>query len=418
MSIREIYEYYSREDVQKALLEIAKNREVVGVSINGSFLKRPDSINYPQDILALLKKGAVEFHCSIERWLNPTAITDADHMRIGWDLIFDIDCELFEHGKIATSVFIWGLKEHGIKNISIKFTGGSGFHIGIPWESIPKSIDYKDSKLLYPDLARKIIVYLKDFVSERLEKAFLANYSPEELASQVKKPLGLIMTDTGINPYQIVDIDPILVSPRHLFRMPYSLNAKTGLVSLPIDPEYLDDFKKEQADPKLVKTEVKFLKNFDENEAELLILKAIDWHAKREKLGKKISKKVVLKKRVEKENFPPCIKKILNGLADGRKRSVFILINFLRSLKWEWDDIENLMKEWNSKNTPPLRETYLTSQIRWHKRQNKTVLPANCLTDGWYKDFGVCEPDNICKGGTNEIKIKNPVNYPFKKMKK
>jgi DNA primase large subunit len=222
----------------------------------------------------------------------------------------------------------------------------------------------------------------------------------------------------SINPYQIVDVDPILVSPRHLFRMPYSLNNKSGLVSVPVDPENISDFKKEDADPKIIKTGMGFLDKSEENEAEILISQAVDWNAKKERLRKKTERRIIIQKKVEQGNFPPCIQNILKGVADGRKRSIFILMNFLHSVKWDWDEIEKLMMEWNQKNTPPLTETYLRSQVRWHRRQNKTVLPANCATDGWYKDFGVCSPDQICKAGTNDIKLKNPVNYPFRKMRK
>jgi hypothetical protein len=32
--------------------------------------------------------------------------------------------------------------------------------------------------------------------------------------------------------------------------------------------------------------------------------------------------------------------------------------------------------------------------------------------------IGVCQPDETCRGGTEKIIIKNPVNYAFRKMRK
>ena len=104
------------------------------------------------------------------------------------------------------------------------------------------------------------------------------------------------------------------------------------------------------------------------------------------------------------------IKLILNtGLSDGRKRALFILINFLTSLGWNYDDIEKYLKEWNKKNNEPLRENYLLGQLRYHKTQKKKILPANCNNMMYYVDIGVCKPDNLC------TKIKNPVSYALRK---
>ena len=72
--------------------------------------------------------------------------------------------------------------------------------------------------------------------------------------------------------------------------------------------------------------------------------------------------------------FPPCVKLISNGLADGRKRSLFILINFLTSLGWGYKEIEDYLKEWNKKNTEQLRENYFVGQLRYHKAQKKNIL--------------------------------------------
>ena len=110
-----------------------------------------------------------------------------------------------------------------------------------------------------------------------------------------------------------------------------------------------------------------------------------------------------------KELFPPCIKLILNGLEDGRKRALFILINYFTSIGWDYDAIEKRLREWNAKNREPLREVYLLGQLRYHKQVHKKILPPNCDNEMYMLGIGVCKPDNFCQ------KIRNPAQYTTKK---
>lgn len=440
MNLRQVYGYYSRDDVKNFLFNFGKDREVVGVFRSGGFSKRPNVIIYPNDVLAMVKTGIIEFHGSLEHWSQPMSLKsdNYDQLRTGWDLVLDIDCKLFEHGKIASEAFMWGLKRCDLKGASIKFTGGTGFHIGIPWISLPKEVDYKPTAKQYPDLARTIALYLKEIARERFEGKLLKEFSAEDLSKQVNKPLGRIFTEDGIDPYEIVDVDPILLSPRHFFRLPYSLNSKTFFVSLPIKAKDLGEFERMKSKPEKVKVDEGFLDAGEEGEASTLVMEASDWWAR-----KSVAEKDEIKDRewenvrkmgyhwIERSNvgefkrpirrkefvhvvpkslFPPCVKNISAGLADGKKRSVFALINFLRSSNWDWESIEKYLFEWNEKNSPPLRENLIRSNIRWHKNRNQKILPSNCFKDesrenGYYEDFGVCKPDERCK------KIKNPVNY-------
>src|SRR3989344_6990911 len=143
----EILDYYSRQDNQKALLDIAENREVVPTLASGNYGTRPNAVFYEKDIEQLVKQGAVSFHCSVERWRNPMQLKlemrkqEFDDLRIGWDLILDVDCHRgLEAAKKATMIFIEALEQFGIKSYSIKFSGNRGFHIGVPFECFPKEI--------------------------------------------------------------------------------------------------------------------------------------------------------------------------------------------------------------------------------------------------------------------------------------
>ena len=195
------------------------------------------------------------------------------------------------------------------------------------------------------------------------------------------------------------------------------MNEKTGLVSLPIKPTEVEKFKKEWADPEKAEVKEKFLKVVKENDAEGLVIEALDWYSRnKEKLEKRVSKEFKEKPRIRvrkisEEYFPPCIKNILNGLVDGRKRSVFVLVTFLKNMGWSNEEIEKKIYEWNNRNKPPLRESFLRTQLRWHFRQERNLLPPNCENPTFYKDYGVCKPDETCLSGNP---IKNPINYPFK----
>jgi hypothetical protein len=206
--------------------------------------------------------------------------------------------------------------------------------------------------------------------------------------------------------------------------MAYSLHEKSGLASLPIDPKKILDFEKKLADPKTLKiSEFIFLEREGAAEGETmqLFLSSFDFAAKkqidqqRKESGKKIfdQKNMTekdyeeIQKETPEELFPPCIKQLLSGLKDGRKRAVLILINFLSSVGWSHERIEERLKEWNEKNPEQLRENYIQGQIRHHKQQNKKVLPPNCDNKMYYADLGIkCE---ACKA-------KNPVSYVRRKV--
>jgi hypothetical protein len=419
VQMQKIYNWYSRESVQKALLEVAKNREVVSVFGNGQFGKRPNVIQYPQDIIQAISEGAVAFHGSVERWSNPMQLDvgmskeQLDNLRIGWDVLIDLDVDSFEIAKIATKVFIEALKDHGIKSFSLKFTGGTSFHIFLQFEALPEKVNMVPTKNQYPEMLQKIIEYLKWYTKEEMKSEILSFFDVREVSQRVGKPLNEIVINGELDPFKVISVD--IFGSRHLFRLPYSLHESSLLVSLPLEPKEIDKFEKEQALPEKVKVEKSFLKNISFPEAEALVIEALDWAAKQPQPKVEIKKKVRIKptKPIPEEFFPPCIKLILNGLNDGRKRSIFTLVNFLRNMNWDLEKIEKRIFEWNEKNSPQLRASYLRTQLRWHFRQERNLLPANCDNALFYDSIGICKPDEICENK----KIKNPINYPFKKLK-
>jgi hypothetical protein len=481
--------YYSRPEIQKIIYEFSKNREVSPRYFEG-FGKRPDTLEYPGDILQLVNKGATSFHCSEEIWDDPLKLEsgmldrDANDLRKGWDFLIDIDCKWFDYSKKAAQAILQVFKNHGIKNYGIKFSGSKGFHIILPWKAIPKEVAGEKTKDLFPELPRKILAYV-GFKSEQIMKDSL----PEDFYQQFKDvdikkgikcnnckgvaseyklisfncpkchrredkkirgsenikfkcPDCRTMFEIGnsddvyectkcnitsknnpnnfsrhieVDLAELMGLDLIMVSPRHLFRAPYSLHEKTAMASVVLSEEELSVFDLRDADP--IKIKIKnFMPDSVEGEAEKLIREALDW-AKVNEISAGISPENKLKGKyadfkpiklegVTEEQFPPSVNKILKGVSDGRKRGLFVLLNFFRSIGVPKEEMEKRIYEWNDKNEVPLKRGYIVSQFIWSYKR-KPIMPPNFSTD-YYKALGV-------ELTSEEIFAKNPVSYTVRK---
>ncbi|MEM4259691.1 MAG: hypothetical protein QXG00_00485 [Candidatus Woesearchaeota archaeon] len=428
IDIRNTLSFYKRADVRAAMIEHSKNKEVA-VHFNEGFGKRPDILKYENDVLELAKQGALSFHCSEELWKNPLQLTtnqkkhELDDLRIGFDLIIDIDCKVFDYSKIAAYYTIKALQKYGVKSISVKFSGNKGFHIGVPFECFPEIVNKIPINKMFPEAPKRIALYLKYLISKPVSRAiFQIEKNVDSILQKTglqRKDIIIQETKKGIIHYKInaepfIEIDTVLISPRHMYRMPYSFHEKSGLISLPIDTDRLLNFTKEDARPENIKQIISFLdrKNAVKGEISLLLREAFDFNPKikdekrfeiKDKKFHSIQYLNEIGKKIPEEFFPDCIKKILNGLEDGRKRGLLILINFLSCMNWSYEDIEKRIHQWNEKNKEPLRENYVVGQLRYHKQNRKKVLPPNCDNEAYYKSLGV-----YCNN-ENHKRIKNPV---------
>ena len=490
LSIKDTLLHYKRPEVQKEILLSAKNREI-GVMFNKGFGKRPDTLTFPEDILTFVKNGATSFHFSEEIWQDPLQIrTDMTkketlELRTGWDLVLDVDFEVWEITKIISDLLIKAIKRHNISSVTCKFSGNKGFHIGVPFESFPDKVNIKgksvEIKELFPEGVQRIAKYLMDYIDNKynhfelsrmiIKNKFFKEYLIKEnkTISEVsvkicsnkncnsygkqipqkhqKKENEFICENCGLNIKKEnikmmqcpkckilmkkiknqsiqnicpsckqtnfinkidLKIDTILISSRHLFRGNFSMHEKSGLVSIPMNPDKVLEFRKIYAQPKnIIFEKYKFLsrKDIPKGEAERLIVQSFDYNP-----DIKIEKERELtyediKDAVPEDLFPPCIKEGFKGLKDGRKRHLFTIINFLTSVGWSYPQIEDYLVKWNKNNEIPLREVLLKGQVRYHKAQKKKTLPPNCDNKMYYMDVGLCKPDSLCKN------IKNPVSY-------
>jgi hypothetical protein len=414
--------YYSRKDVQQEIYNFCKNREVVPRYGEG-FGKRPDTLEYPSDILQHVKNGATSFHCSEELWKNPLEIStdmqkeQLDEQREGWDLLIDIDSKYLDYSKIMARLIIEALEFHNVKNIGIKFSGNKGFHLIVPGRAFPKQANGLETQTMFPEWARIISLYLHDFVKPKLIEK-ISNLNSKEIHSGSAK---YIKGDEKVgDAIEKVAPDIVLVSSRHLFRCPYSLHEKTALASIVIDKHEIENFKPSDADPLKVKVR-QYMPEARENEARELLIQALDWY--KEKTQKQETRKGFEGKDGQKNHkfdkeiiidhakiiMPPCVQAILKGLKDGKKRALFILINYLRFLNFSEQEVIEKIEEWNKKNNPILKQGYINGQISYAFKHKK-IMPPNC--EKHYKDIGVCSPDRLCE------KIKNPLNYTILSSRK
>jgi hypothetical protein len=416
--------YYKQKNVQEKIVDSSKDREVGIRYGEKGFGKRPDVLVYENDVFSAVKKNATSFHVSEERWSDPLDLRtdmrkhELDELRSGWDLVLDIDCPYWTYSKLTTHLLIKALKQHNIKTISCKFSGNKGFHIGVPFEAFPAKVNDVHIKNWFPDGPKRIALYLLKYITTNLIK--IKKNGEIIFDNKYKSSLKKLSKLTGKSQEKfdlrdLVELDTLLISSRHMYRAPYSLHEKSGLVSLPINPDKVMEFKKEMAEPKKVTAEKEFLnpEKAEKNEALQLMINAFDY-GKEDDIYKEIYKQDNEKKKtkefdlpdqaIPEEYFPPSIKKGLEGLKDGKKRFLFILINFLRTSGWTYKNIEERVREWNKKNPKPLKETYLIGQLRYAK-VNKDIVPPPNYSTQYYQDLGLSDPENIMR------KYKNPVMY-------
>jgi hypothetical protein len=427
--------HYKRADVQAELIEHSLNKEIAA-RFNERFGKRPDILMYENDVMELAKKGATSFHCSEELWNNPLHLRplmsrkELDELRSGWDLVLDVDCQDLEYSKIASDLIIKELQRQGITSLSAKFSGNHGFHIAIPFESFPNEVNSIATKLLFPEAAKRIAMYVKQNITLPLAREILQleGNSFNNVATKTKINVGeLYIKDSSGNPSKdeqgkailnvepFLAIDTVLLSSRHMYRMPYSMHEKSGLVSIPVDINNIRKFDKATASPKKIVISLdKFLdrSKAKPSEAVNLFAKAYDATFIEPKIEREEKEYEIPAEAIPETFFPPCIQKLLLGVKDGRKRALFVLLNFFSSCGWGHEAIEARLQEWNKKNPEPLHQTYFIGQVRYHKQHRKKMLPPNCHNPAYYKDLLVKCSEEICS------KVKNPVGFARRKSNK
>lgn len=467
MEYEQLRDYYLRDDIQERILHFSKNREVA-LRYTDVFGKRPQIIENKFDLLQIRKKLPTSFHISEERWLNANLlgteknVEERNQNRTGWDLILDLDGVSYEYAQIAGNIIINFLKKLGIKNLSVKFSGNKGFHLAVPYESfittdVPDKFGkYHPMSSLFPELAQYMALYITEQIKGELSLALINHAgSIDKLSELWNIPLEELVNDDKdahhLNFLKLIEIDTILITSRHLFRMPYSLHEKSGLVSIPINPDTFlefDKFKDAQpsnVDPKKY-VDFEFLNYNPEfgKDGRSLQIKAIEYFTQEmdfsnitkqleekrkidynSKLGKTtllsdaFGEVFEIDQEVNYEDFSPVIKEIFQkDFEDGKKRALFVLLTFLYSVKWNDELIKDEIMNWNNKQSQPLKKQYLQAQFHWFSNQTTTISPPNYTNENYYKNIGI--PQDIIDLDIYHFKnkrVKNPLHYVYLLLK-
>lgn len=233
----EVIAYYGaeRKDIAEVLYRYGLGRMVIMTNNPGILGGSRGQLGFgsPEKILEMAKKGLDNspiprhypaFHGTIGKFggLIGKSLKGAD-------LVIDIDVkndykEAFKDGKRVIDF----LDFHNIP-YRIKFSGGTGPHIIIPFEAFPEHLHGDNFPKTHSMLFRMIISGSK--------------------ARHI---------DLSFNSFN------------HFYRLPYSLNENTGLVSVPIRREHYDDFVPSMAEMRNVEIDESWFKKPDESSKQAL----------------------------------------------------------------------------------------------------------------------------------------------------
>lgn len=222
---------------------------------------------------------------------------------------------------------IWGIPNNMIR---LYFSGAKGFHIVIPYEII--------------------------------------NITPDkDLNRKYKKIAQLVIKECNLT-----HLDVAIYDKRRLFRIPNSINSKTGLFKIPLSLDVLmknnfDHIKQMAMQP-----------NDVQNDTPIKIEKACKYFnmlfAKSNKQSCSYKKNKISNNNIQAYNkLLPCIQYILeNSVKQGKRNNItVILASSLLQLGKSLKEVFSILEEWNKYNEPPLSDAELGATIVSANKLNK-----------------------------------------------
>ena len=212
---RLIFDYYSRLDIQRAMFQYAKGRKI---TVLRTFRALYNQIESPKDILYIALYHAEQkgmwpsLHGMISRYVEE---------RVGHVCDFVIEIDYKKSWKTsfqATLPYIEALRDFGIY-ACVKFSGNVSAHVIIPGETFPDPTDAGNIRKQFNapgNVREKLMDYVQKIVKhpDRLDRYFLQS--------------------------------------THFLRLPYSLNERTGRVSVPIEMDAFEQFSWRDAEARRV----------------------------------------------------------------------------------------------------------------------------------------------------------------------
>ncbi len=192
-----VLRYYSRTDVQKAMFQYARGRQLTTMRSFGT--PRISHLRNPGQIMSIIESISNHKWPSIHGTVRRMGLTD----RV-WDVVFEADYKsdwsiAFESVRPVVQLFL----RIGVP-FFVKYSGNSSPHIIIPGEAFRPHVSQFNE---LPKLYRRVYTFVR---------------------KNMKRPNTLDMS--------------FLNSSRHYLRLAYSVHEHTGRVSLPILPRDYDSF--------------------------------------------------------------------------------------------------------------------------------------------------------------------------------
>jgi len=340
-------EWYKRSDVLQALLAQLVNREV-WVSAENYVSPRPRAAKGDSDLLNLMPTGRIcSIYASIESFSNPLllATEKVESLRVTWDFVLDVDSSLgLGEAKRCTKAILSLLRDYDLHSARVKFSGRRGFHVLIDGGAFDCFATRSEFLEAYP------------IVPLQVARFIVASLRPSDRRG--------------------VEIDAAIYTPRHLIRIAYSLHHKSGLVSLPLAPDAIEQFSLEATKPvQSMGVDWDWLKaKAKPMEASKLLDYVAKWlqRGKPHRRGLKVLTSGSHKALGRAGRNPPCVQTLLKEgfsrrLEGHRNRVLFAVLTGIRRLSFALTPEE--LEKLNMRSERRLPEGELRYQISYHMRR-------------------------------------------------
>ena len=236
-------------------------------------------------------------------------------------------------------------------------------------------------------------------------KGFHFTVNPEVLGIIPKTDLNALYKAWAIylyNTYYIESIDLKIYDKRRLFRVPYTINSKTGLYKvilskkdvLELTLKNLEKFK-EPVNKGCFMDRIKAGTDVNLKAAKEFYKKSQNLYRKRNKDGELEPTKEPVKIPETKQDLLPCVKALLSeGAEKGYRNNTLVLISsaVLQS-GYKLEETLVLMHEWNELNDPPLKRDEVEMTVRSAYTMLLSGKKYGCAS---IREMGYCV-DNNCK---------------------
>ena len=261
-----------------------------------------------------------------------------------------------------------------------------------------------------PYVIRAYMVFLHEFKLKENEinlyfsgsKGFHITIDPRILGIVPSQHLNAIYKAWAIHissSYDIPIIDMKIYDKRRLFRMPNTINSKTGLYKVPLTQNMLFSFSYNE-----LKEYAKEPKSIIQNNISINKEAGLYFYNKSKNYNKRLNKQQETQQTKPEFEIPeskqpllPCIKAIIEegAVRGSRNNTLIILASGLLQSGYKFEEVEDIALKWNQINDPPLNESEVTTTVHSAYAMLKNGRRYGCSS---IKEMGLCS-SNECKIG-------------------